>query len=131
MLIKRFDMTRHIKQIEVQVNTWTKERAPILPPAKAGGPLGADLMDDRVDRFFLDCDNSGHWYLVPVRIRPEWNAWLGLPSNNEASRTPPEWNAWLDLPSDNEASWTPPVGVKRLDGGPQAVTFERPLGGGV
>lgn len=62
-------------------------------------------MKIKPERFFLDQDQSSHWYLVPVKRRAEWNA-------------------WCDLDEDDERSWTPPEWAVRLGGGPQAVTFE-------
>lgn len=37
------------------------------------------------NRYFLDRDNSGHWYVVPERYRTEWEAWVELPEEDEAS----------------------------------------------
>lgn len=57
-------------------------------------------------RFFLDQDNSSHWYLVPVADRVEWFA-------------------WQDLESDDEASWDAPAFACRIDD-PQIITFSEP-----
>lgn len=58
-------------------------------------------------RFFLDRDNSGHWYLVPEERRAEWDA-------------------WSNLDEDDEASWNEPTFAKRLNGHPARVTFTNP-----
>jgi len=61
----------------------------------------------QTDRFFLDQDNSCHWYLVQEQFRKEWDA-------------------WTNLPEDDERSWEAPSFAERLDGGPQQVTFTDP-----
>lgn len=61
------------------------------------------------ERFFLDQDQSSHWYIVPA-----------------AKRT--EWDAWRDLPDDDEASWEAPIWSRRLDGSPTNITFSNPEG---
>lgn len=58
-------------------------------------------------RFFLDQDNSMHWYLVPESRRAEWSA-------------------WTNLPEDDEASWDAPEWARRLSGSPCWVTFTNP-----
>lgn len=58
-------------------------------------------------RWFLDTDNDSHWYLVPVERKAEWNA-------------------WLDIDSDDEASWTAPDYVRELGCSPTCVTFVDP-----
>ena len=42
-------------------------------------------MDKKLERYFVDRDNSGHWYLIPVRARNEWNAWSDLDENDPVS----------------------------------------------
>ncbi len=58
-------------------------------------------------RFFLDQDQSGHWYLVPEPLREEWTRWTALSE-------------------DDEASWTPPEGAHALGGSPSCITFTDP-----
>lgn len=58
-------------------------------------------------RYFLDQDNSSHWYLVDASRRKEWSA-------------------WLELTEDDERSWELPDFAERLDGGPQRVVFTEP-----
>lgn len=60
-----------------------------------------------MERFFLDRDNDGHWYIVPVAIKDIWDD-------------------WCDLDSDDEAAWTVPEGVTRVPGNPRLVTFTNP-----
>jgi hypothetical protein len=38
------------------------------------------------ERFFIDCDDDGHWYVVPVAMRPAWEVWLDEDPNDV-----PEW----------------------------------------
>ena len=58
-------------------------------------------------RYFLDEDESYHWYLVPVSMRATWDR-------------------WRDLDHDTEEAWDAPEGVTRLDGHPNGLTFEAP-----
>lgn len=59
------------------------------------------------ERYFLDRDNSGHWYLVKAANRDDWYQ-------------------WTELPEDDEESWDPPSFATRLDGSPSRVTFSNP-----
>lgn len=94
--------------------------------ALLGGPLATEedavkfvaaaLREVRIkargrERYFFAQDESSHWYIIPERLRAEWYE-------------------WTQLDPDNEDSWSPPNGARRLDGGPQAVSFENPRGGG-
>jgi hypothetical protein len=63
-------------------------------------------MSSPAERFFAAQDNDSHWYLVPVAIRAEWDAWMGIPS-------------------EDERSWTPPSGAREIDG-PHTLTFTDP-----
>lgn len=78
----------------------------LLPPLSTALQCAGHL-----NRYFLAQDNDTHWYLVPEDMRGDWDV-------------------WLDLDQDSEAAWTVPKGARRLDGGPSAVTFEKPTGGG-
>ena len=42
-------------------------------------------------RFFLDQDQSCHWYIIPVENREEWNKWTNLSEDDEASWDAPEY----------------------------------------
>jgi hypothetical protein len=42
-------------------------------------------------RFFLDQDDSGHWYIIPAERRGEWERFMEIPSDDEASWKVPEW----------------------------------------
>lgn len=64
-------------------------------------------MDDPV-RFFFAQDNSTHWYLVPERLRQEWDD-------------------WCELDEDDEDLWTPPAGAVPLGTSPSHWTFTNPL----
>lgn len=59
------------------------------------------------ERYFLDRDDSGHWYLVFESHRGAWND-------------------WRSLDGDDEESWTCPKFAYRLAGGPSSVTFSKP-----
>ncbi len=61
-------------------------------------------------RYFLDRDNSAHWYLV-----------------DESKRA--EWEAWTNLDEDDERSWEAPDFARRLNTAPGFVTFTDPKGG--
>jgi hypothetical protein len=63
-------------------------------------------MSSPAERFFAAQDDSGHWYVVPVAIRAEWDA-------------------WVQIPSDDDRAWTPPAGVRDIDG-PHLLTFTDP-----
>lgn len=41
--------------------------------------------------FFLSMDNDGHWFIIPVERRDEWNDWIDLDQSDEASWDVPEW----------------------------------------
>lgn len=71
---------------------------------------GLDEMREEIPshpRYFLDQDNSCHWYIVPVANRAEWEA-------------------WCELDEDDEASWTPPAFATPINGSPTRVTFTDP-----
>lgn len=53
--------------------------------------------------FFFDQDSSCHWYMVPERIRAEWDK-------------------WNELDEDDEAAWEAPEGVVMLGGGISRIT---------
>jgi hypothetical protein len=56
------------------------------------------------ERYFLDSDNDGHWYVIPESKQQEWDD-------------------WLDLPDDDPKAWTPPEGVSEVGGSPSLVKF--------
>jgi len=58
-------------------------------------------------KYFLDQDNSGHWYLVPVEHKEAWKI-------------------WSDLDEDDEASWEAPEYAQQLGTRPSCVQFENP-----
>lgn len=66
-----------------------------------------DQRDDANERFFLDADNSAHWYLVRESIRETWDS-------------------WLSLPEDDEEAWTPPEGATRLGVHHSLISFTDP-----
>jgi len=58
-------------------------------------------------RYFLDRDESCHWYIVPEPRRADWEAFLALPAEDERSWEVPEW-------------------VTPLQGSPSRLTFTNP-----
>lgn len=75
----------------------------MTPPAPTPDPA----TEAQAMRYFLDQDNSMHWYLVEADHGAEWDA-------------------WTSLPDDDPAGWACPGYAERLDGGPSRVTFENP-----
>jgi hypothetical protein len=47
-------------------------------------------------KYFMDCDNSGHNYIVEASRRDEWEAWLGLDEDDEASWNVPDFARSID-----------------------------------
>lgn len=58
-------------------------------------------------RWFLDTDNDGHSFLVPVDLRTRWDLWIAQTLDEDSVCTPP------------------PVGVRSIDG-PHLLTFTDP-----
>lgn len=59
------------------------------------------------ERYFLDQDQSSHWYVVPLSRQEEWQA-------------------WCNLDEDDEASWDEPEYAVRVGGAYTLVTFTDP-----
>ena len=64
-------------------------------------------MQSEQARYFLDQDQSSHWYIVPLDRQEEWRE-------------------WCNLDEDDEAAWDEPDYVQRIGGSPALVTFENP-----
>lgn len=98
--------------------TNNKPGAHLAPLHVSGLAIALERIADRLacdkqpepPRFFLDQDNSCHWYLVP---------------NDKAE----EWVKWRDLPEEDETSWNEPEWAQRLGGSPSNVTFTDPKEG--
>lgn len=45
-------------------------------------------------KYFIDRDESGDWFLIPVDKQDEWEAWL------ESDEDIPEFAEYIDNPSD-------------------------------
>jgi hypothetical protein len=60
------------------------------------------------ERYFLDQDNSSHWYVVPVARQEEWDA-------------------WCNLDEDDERAWEVPSWARPVNGSHQRVKFENPV----
>jgi hypothetical protein len=58
-------------------------------------------------KFFLDSDDSGHWYIIPAKKEKEWQK-------------------FIDSNEDDEGSWDTPVWAKPVNGHPSQVLFENP-----
>jgi hypothetical protein len=67
----------------------------------------AEYLNNLGKRYFLDRDDSGHWYIVEAEFRAEWEAW------NEMG--------------DDRISWESPKFAKILTRHPKWVEFEIPL----
>lgn len=61
----------------------------------------------RAKRFFLDSDDSGHWYVVPLDKQEEWSV-------------------WRNIPEDDERSWNAPEWAERVNGSPNRISFTNP-----
>lgn len=59
-------------------------------------------------RYFLDRDNSGHWYLVESARREQWEM-------------------WCNFDEDNPAAWEAPPFARRIGGAPARVSFLLPV----
>lgn len=77
------------------------------PPWAAGYGPTQEKKAVKKQRYFLDQDNDGHWFLVEADHRAVWDA-------------------WRDLGPDDFWSWTPPLHTTKLAGGPQSVEFSDP-----
>jgi len=66
------------------------------------------------ERFFFDQDCSSHWYMVPDKLREEWNRLNTIVSNNEE-----------DYESIEE--FDSKFGQYSLGGGITHITFENPI----
>lgn len=64
-------------------------------------------MPKPTERFYLDCDDDGHWYLIPVKRRDDFSEWLSQ-----------DWQAPL-------ANFITPPYATEVDN-PHYVTFEAP-----
>jgi hypothetical protein len=53
-------------------------------------------------KYFIDQDNSGHNYVIAASNRKEWEAWLGLDENDEASWNVPDFAEAIDGISEVE-----------------------------
>jgi hypothetical protein len=60
-------------------------------------------------RYFLDQDNSYHWYIVDEARRDDWERWINMDEEDEGADVCPSF-------------------ARMLGYGPNAVTFEAPRG---
>jgi hypothetical protein len=44
-----------------------------------------------MQRFYLDCDSSSHWYIIPVNKQEDWDIWNNLDSDDELAWDAPDW----------------------------------------
>lgn len=61
-------------------------------------------------RYFMDRDDSGHWYLVEQQHRADWDV-------------------WSNLDEEDPVGWATPRYATRLSGAPNTVTFSAPVEG--
>lgn len=66
-------------------------------------------------KYFLDQDNSFHWYIIPDENRKQWEEWKEIPEENELAWTAPAFSKIINGPSDVvfENPLMPSAGVKR------------------
>lgn len=64
-------------------------------------------MSRDTERFFLDRDQDGHWFVIPTQSADEWSAWVAIDG-------------------DDERAWTPPDFAKPVGGSYTLVTFLDP-----
>jgi len=57
------------------------------------------------ESYFLDKDDDGHWYVVPL-CKSE------------------EWDKWQDIDSDDEAKWKVPEFAIPIGGHPNRIAFK-------
>jgi len=81
-------------------------------------------------RFFIDRDNSGHWYLVDAEFRAAWDSWAGLDEEDEASWGAPDFAERINSPG--EFTFERPVDdgnetLAELAGAAEAITLARNL----
>ncbi|MCK5610163.1 hypothetical protein KAR91_50280 [Candidatus Pacearchaeota archaeon] len=50
--------------------------------------------------FFIDCDDDGHWYIVPEQHREQWDEWHNLNSDDENSWEVPSFAIQIGGPID-------------------------------
>ena len=70
--------------------------------------VGARFIYDMPKRYFLDQDNSSHWYMVEADRRDDWVV-------------------WVELDDEDKDGWDTPEYAFRVDGGPNEWTFQNPL----
>lgn len=60
-----------------------------------------------MERYFFAQDESSHWYMLPVRLKEQWDCLSQKPNGWE-------YDGWLEIEEH------------RLDGGIESITFENP-----
>lgn len=53
-------------------------------------------------KYFLDQDESCHWYVIPAQYRKEWEDFLDIPEDDERSWDVPGWAVAIDHASSIE-----------------------------
>ena len=67
-------------------------------------------------RYFLDRDNSGHWYLIEERYRSEWNDWCELDEDDEKSWEVPRYAGYAErTDSPSNIHFTDPIDIRDVD----------------
>lgn len=60
------------------------------------------------ERFFMDCDESGHYFVVPASRRAEWEQWTLIPVEDDRAWVPPDYARSVGC-SPTMLSFTDPV----------------------
>lgn len=58
-------------------------------------------------RYFLDTNQDSHWYLIPVVMRADWEAFLILDAEDEHSWNVPQYAREIDGPNQIEFEYDP------------------------
>ena len=74
-------------------------------------------MTDDEERYFLDSDDDGHWYLIPCDRVNEWDNWNEAMALDQTDITP----EGCTTPTELDFSDC------RIAGAPRWVTFVRPV----
>lgn len=53
-------------------------------------------------KYFVDQDESCHWYVIPALRRAAWEAFLDIPEDDELSWNVPAWAIMIDGASSIE-----------------------------
>lgn len=63
-----------------------------------------DNKEPQIKKYYLEQDNSSHWYVIPVDKENEWGK-------------------WCEIPEEDEKSWEIPTFAESVGGSPSLVLF--------